>query len=265
MSKNGKALSAKQLGIPSGVRLSKNVVENIIRVAIREGFNEQGMLFAEIECGLINCINEYAYPTKDRIRYQEAMQILSGKPYKDTFDGFRAQTGVGMAITPNGVQTIKLGNTGYYYNTDVQTGVLHSRDFEQFIKEEDVGKNWETEGYHTSTEYRWLDRHCVFIQPDDSNLHLDEGEVWKRLPAQLQHFILIYVKNAGEFLKKMEAAKESLGRILATYTSAVKLCNDAPEFVDWINKTEGMNAQGRKCTDVTLADDVADMRKHLSL
>ena len=262
--KNGKALTSKELGLPSGVRLSKTVNDNVIRVAIRQGFNKDGMDLAEQECELALCINEYAFPLELRDRHREICALVEGRILipEERFHYYSFQTSLDISSS---LYDIKLGNYGYHYRSTSRDkyGILCHTVMDQYIKEEDVW--WKTVEDHSSDSYMWVDRHFIFIQPRDYNCQPSDRVVWERLPGNLQRRIIDHIDKCDEFISRMDRAREALQRVIYSYSSAVKLCNDAPEFVDWINEAQGMNAAGRKCTDVNQADDIVDVRRNLGI
>jgi len=245
--------TSKQLGIPSNFRLTGNTVDNIKRVALRKKYGTRIMKFAWDECDLMMCISAQLYGADQLKIYRDVCSELLGINGRDSI---RYQKDIEM-------KNYRLGCSGYHYYRE-NRGILSHPMFEDLLdsmtREEfkDFGLPHNT---NTTQSYQWLEAFAVIMEPVYHGAVLSNGKAWERLSSKMKKKVTCFMKKVAIFCEKIKVSDELYSQLLNTYTSAVKLCNDAPEFIELINEAAGYNKKGKKCTDVGTADIIQQLRK----
>lgn len=250
--------SAKELGIPQGYRLSESNSNNIVNVALRHKFQEEIFRLAYDEVELIHCISYAAYSVDDLYLLADiGIKLRGGKGERDLFINYNENCDI---QPPSG--EIELGNCHYYYGRDKEKyGIIAHSLLENVInnmseKDLAISKDANTSQYH-----RWVHENCIIMEPSDKNARLGGMQLWEKIGPALQGKVRKHMNKCAKLKAKIGKAESLLRSILAVYNSAVKLCNDSPEFVNWIIDAAVYNAQGKKCTDVGTADMLAELKK----
>ncbi len=261
-----KKLTSRELGIPSGYRITTATTDNIVMVAIRRTFGEKMMKLAWREADLIMCISSQLYDTDDMREYEEVMMRLAKNHLLVDHGNVTVLNNHVEVKLPSTTDTITLGNTDTWGARN--KGMTVYRHFENYLNNIPRAEfhtnhhfeiNKESENY--SQHYRWVNNFCVMLEPRNEKAQVHGGSVHEHLSKPLMKTIAKHYKAVTKLKAEIEKKDTLIRSILATYGSAVSLCNAAPEFIEWINDASIFNSKGRKCTDMSTADMIAQLRK----
>jgi hypothetical protein len=251
-----KQLSAKELGIPSGYRLSQANIDNIVRVATKMKFKKQVIDLAWKEVELMACLYQELYPIEYRREYHAAVNKIARREVSSS-DVFH----IGDRIN---VGENEIGGS-YYWSEDRGTSILGSKVFQEVLKSmnrDDLIEKMQIDPKYTNEAHKWFHENFQhLVVPANSAVKVTPRHALQNIPKDLAKETNKFFKQVDKVKEKAKETRMLIKQILATYTSAVKLCNDAPEFVEYINDAVVFNKDGRRCTDMGTADMIQQLRK----
>ena len=254
-----KQLTAKQLGIPSGYRLSVTNNKNIVNVAIKHLYKKRLIAMVQREGLLLQEIVRLVYPKDLLNNLYKAVEAITGQPF--SYRRYENQI-----IVDTGGNSDTLGGSNYSFIKDkrITVQIIKSSIFNSIIEDlsEKELKSLNIKGDQGDSKTSRLESSWFEYETIPGHLVSNQGRISaKSLPSDLKKKFNRFIDARFELVKEVEEKRLLIQGLLSYYNSAVKLCNDAPEFVEWINDAKIFNKDGRKCTDVTTHDMIAKLRK----
>jgi len=257
-----KQLTGKQLRIPSGYRLSKGNVNNIVTVATRQLFCDVMIDHVRKESEIFNLIMDELYPSELLIELKYVARKLTRKKESINTETIQFASSLSMTINAN-EHMIGCRNYNWVYN-EIKNGIADSGAFANLLKNlpEDKLKtlgvtNISGESNISQLSKLWFN--CKY--PFTDILRVSESNMFSVLSPNLRKKVKRFIEAREKLTTKIEEKRTLLRGIANAYTSSIKLCNDAPEFIKYINDSAIYNKDGKKCTDMSTIDMIAQLRK----
>ena len=217
------------ISLPDNFRLTTETRQKLTLVALKDKFGKRTEELFDQEIEFLNCINEYLYPLEKRKLLQQYTTV-----FDDRYTPF-------IHINAMEIDDQTIGPRSSSYSTKLGKSVLHFTGLLQSVSY----MQW-NDGYD---EYK-------IIVPK-SEFRYTDSAIRKLLPKAYYDKLFAFVLKCQTFVKKRELVRQSLEALLLQYTSAKKLCEDYPEFIDWIYQYAELPPQ---CTDMGSHDLMQEIR-----
>lgn len=253
-----KQLTGKELGLPDGYRLTQNTIANIEKVSINQLFGKEIVKLMLPESEIFHKVMNELYPEE----ILDQLEILKTKlSRREEVKSICEAHVIEFYIDGN---ARRLGSYNYTWKHNrTEQGIVDSTCFSNAINSltAEEAKELEIEVPGENRMNVLLDKYFTHKIPSNINFTVDDKYVYDALSPALQEELYKFSKKIDKLAKKIQDKKELILGIANSYTSAIKLCNDAPEFIGFINDSAVLNKDGKKCTDVSTADMIAQLRK----
>ena len=249
--------TAKQIGIPSGYRLTESNSNNIKMVAIMNRFGKEMLSMAIEEIVLLNLVISETYPEKKLEALKKAVRDINPNANDITEKELSIEVDTGDT-------SFTIGGTYCKPYPLNKCGIISHSSFIKYLDNMPANMFKEKFGLlevqHKSNHFLWLKHSITSLSPRDHRIKLGTKASFACLSKSTKNKVTNYAVKVEKLRNKINKVVDLLTSILATYSSALKLCKDAPEFIDYINDSSVYNKHGKKCTDINTIDMIRELK-----